>query len=73
MIGGARVFAEALPIADRLYLTLIHAEIAGDVFFPVIDTQSWELTFDQRHEVDARHAYPFSFLNYQSRQSNPEP
>lgn len=34
VIGGGQVYAEALPLADRLYLTLIHAIIDGDAFFP---------------------------------------
>jgi len=73
VIGGARVFAEALPIADRLYLTRVHADIEGDVFFPEIEDKAWQLTLTQRHESDARHAFPFSFLNYRSRQSVHEP
>ncbi len=34
VIGGARLFAEALPIVDKIYLTLVHARIPGDVYFP---------------------------------------
>ena len=37
VIGGAQVYELALPIADRLYLTLVHAEPQGDVFFPNVD------------------------------------
>ena len=73
VIGGARVFAEALSIATRLYLTRVHADIEGDVFFPAIEANAWQLTLDQRHEADGRHAYPFSFLNYRSLQSAPVP
>ena len=62
VIGGAAVFAEALPQADRLYLTRVHAEVEGAVFFPEIDAESWRLISEERHETDERHAYPFSFL-----------
>ncbi len=65
VIGGAAVFAEALPLAERLYLTRVHAETRGDVFFPEIDAESWRLISEQRHEADERHAYPFSFEVYQ--------
>jgi dihydrofolate reductase len=34
VIGGARLFAEALPLADKIYLTFVHADIKGDVYFP---------------------------------------
>ncbi len=65
VIGGAAVFAEALPLADRLYLTLVHAEVDGDVTFPAVDTDSWRLISTERHEADAKHAYAFSFLVYE--------
>ena len=65
VIGGASVFAEALPKADRLYLTRVHAEVEGDVFFPEVDLSSWNLISEERHEADDRHAYPFSFLDYE--------
>ncbi len=65
VIGGAAVFAEALPLADRLYLTLVHAEVDGDVFFPEVDLESWRLVSEQRHKADSKHAYPFSFLTYE--------
>ena len=67
VIGGARVFAEALPRAERLYLTLVHAEVAGDVFFPEVEADDWRLVSEERHAADERHAYPFSFLVYERR------
>ena len=73
VIGGARVFAEALPLAERLYLTLVHAEVAGDVRFPEIDAAAWKLLASERHTADDRHAYDFSFLCYEPRSSRHEP
>ncbi len=65
VIGGAAVFAEALPLADRLHLTRVHAEVEGDVFFPDFDTGTWLLVSEERHQADQRHAYPFSFQVYE--------
>ena len=65
--GGAEVFALALPRADRLYLTLVHAEIDGDATFPAFDTTQWRLVDDEQHEADERHAYGFSFRRYDRR------
>jgi dihydrofolate reductase len=42
VIGGGTIFEAALPIADRIYLTRIHARIEGDVFFPEIDPLIWK-------------------------------
>ncbi len=67
VIGGAAVFAEALPLAVRLYLTRVHAEIEGDVFFPEFDDDAWVLISNERHEADTRHAYPYSFQVYRPK------
>ena len=60
VIGGAQVFALALPRADRLYFTLIDAEIDGDVFFPAFDESQWREISRQTHAADARHAYAYT-------------
>lgn len=64
VIGGHAVFAEALPRADRLYLTMVHEEVPGDVLFPSECLEGYELGSSERHEVDERHAYPYSFRVY---------
>ena len=64
VIGGGSVFAAALPKADRLYLTRVHAEVSGDVLFPDLDLGSWKLRSEERHAADERHDHAFSFLVY---------
>lgn len=64
VIGGGEIYRLALPRADRLYLTVVHATVEGDTFFPQFDTTAWALDEEERHEADARHAYPFSFRRY---------
>lgn len=63
--GGAALYQEALPRADRLYATLVHAEVEGDVCFPEIDWADWRLVSDERHAADDRHALAFSFRLYE--------
>ncbi len=41
IIGGATIYREALPRADRLYLTRVHTEVDGDAFFPELDLSEW--------------------------------
>lgn len=60
-IGGAGLFVKSLPFATRLEMTLIHADIEGDVFMPAINWTQWMLVFEEFHAKDDRHAYPFSF------------
>ena len=63
--GGSELYREALPRADRLYLTRVHARVAGDAFFPELDLSAWRLLEDERHEADARHAHAFSIRVYE--------
>jgi dihydrofolate reductase len=62
VIGGAEVFRLVWPRAKRLFLTRIHASIAGDTFFPKPDPREWKEIERVEHAVDDRHAYPMSFV-----------
>lgn len=65
IIGGASVYKAALPIADRLCLTHVHAvPEAADVFFPEFDDSEWECTFKEDHDADERNDKPFTFADY---------
>ena len=59
VIGGSAPYAEALPRADRLYATLIHAELAGDTFLPAFDLAPWRLIESRHHPVDSRHSHAY--------------
>ena len=61
IIGGAQIYALALPIADRLYLTTVHAEPAGDIFFPHFVLQPWLVVAEQRCEADERLSSAYTF------------
>jgi dihydrofolate reductase len=64
VIGGAQIFEQALPIADILYLTVIHHQFAADTFFPEIDPDSWVEAERFRHEADEKNIYPYTFIKY---------
>lgn len=66
IIGGASVYAEALPLADCLYLTHLHASPAdADVFFPEIDPHEWRLLAEEHHPADEQNEVPFTFADYE--------
>lgn len=67
VIGGEAIFAEALPRADRVYLTRVHATVEGDTYFPEFDPAEWRLVSAERHEADSEHAYPFTFQVFEHR------
>ena len=60
--GGAALFAEALPRADRLYLTRVLADVPGDVLLPDFEETRWREVAREHHPADERHAYPFVFV-----------
>ena len=62
VVGGAELYALALPRAVRLYLTRVDADVEGDVLFPPIDPAQWREVARERHVADERHAYPFAFV-----------
>ncbi|HSP15109.1 MAG TPA: dihydrofolate reductase [Thermoanaerobaculia bacterium] len=64
--GGQEIFSQALHRADRMYLTRVHAEPAGDTFFPEFDdVNEWHLVDAEHYEADERNPYPYSFLTYE--------
>lgn len=62
IIGGAEIYKLALPQADRLYLTRIHAEIKGDASFPEIDPDDWLEYSNDRHEAGEKDSHDYSLI-----------
>lgn len=63
-IGGGDLFRQVLPRADRVYLTEVHADIAGDTYFPAMEAGQWREVSREARPADARHAYPYDFVVY---------
>jgi dihydrofolate reductase len=68
IIGGAEIYRQALPFAGRIYLTIVHAEISGDAFFPTIPSDE----FKETAHVAAGGEPPCSYLLLE-RQGRPLP
>ena len=67
VIGGAMVYRQFLPIADKLILTLIAAEFDADVFFPGINWNEWILEEEVHHSKDEKNHYSFDIRKYTRR------
>jgi dihydrofolate reductase len=65
IIGGASLYSAFLPLADRLYLTHIDADIPGDTFFPAVDPGQWRLVEESPGIVDAANTVPHRFAVYE--------
>ena len=66
-IGGAEVYRLVLPLARRIYLTHVHADVPGDAFFPDFDSTQWADVECSVHPADENHAYPFTFVTLERR------
>lgn len=64
VIGGAEIYALAMPVAQRLYLTEINATLEGDTFFPLVDAALFKEVSRIHHAKDSRHAFAFDFVVY---------
>ncbi|REK26800.1 MAG: dihydrofolate reductase [Planctomycetota bacterium] len=64
VIGGASIYAAALPLAETLHVTRIHAEVAGDVWFPEVDWRSWQLVEQSAEETDEKSGLTYSFAEF---------
>ena len=64
IIGGAYVYSQTLPIADKLYLTVIDdAPTDADAYFPTVNYEEWDEELREPHTADERHAHDYVFLN----------
>ena len=63
--GGAEIYRLALPVATRLYVTTVDADIHGDTFFPEIDFQLWQEVRTESFPADAANGYPFSIAVFE--------
>jgi dihydrofolate reductase len=67
VIGGGHIYKQFLPLADRIYLTRVHAEVEGDAFFPELDESKWDIVDSEAHEADGQGAPPHTFLTLERR------
>lgn len=68
IIGGGEIYRQSMPVADRLYITEVDADVPdADTFFPPFDPTEWTLTSSDPYEVDPRSGAPYRFLVFDRR------
>ncbi|MDR1720096.1 MAG: dihydrofolate reductase [Dysgonamonadaceae bacterium] len=68
IIGGAEIYRQSFPLADRIYLTRVHAEFPdADTFFPPIDPAEWQLIADETPLADETSPYNYSFYTFKRK------
>jgi len=63
VIGGAQIYAQALPLARRVLATEVHADVDGDAFFPLLPSFQWKET--AREKQPAENGYDYDFVTYE--------
>jgi dihydrofolate reductase len=75
IVGGAELYREAMPRADRLYLTMVKAHVAGDTYFPAAleetDWNAWVCLEHEHHDADDKNDYPFACVVFQRCEPKP--
>lgn len=61
VIGGGEIYRQTLPLASRLYLTRVAAQVRGDAWFPEVDWDAWRLEHEQQFPADPQNQYPHTF------------
>ena len=65
VIGGSEIYRLAVPVADRLYVTEVHAEVEGDAMMPAVDWTQWREVSRERHAAEDPNPYDYSFVVYE--------
>ena len=65
IIGGAKIYEQAIIFADKLYVTNVHHSFENaDVFFPEIDENVWVTIESEEFQSDEKHIYPYTLITY---------
>jgi len=72
VIGGSQIYELAMPMAQCLYVTRVHADVDGDAHFPSVDETVWKLVSDESHTADDRNEFDFSFRVYERTVARPQ-
>ena len=60
IIGGGEIYKQAMPLIDRMYLTVVHHQFEADTYFPAFDERQWTEVANEHHPADEKHAYAFT-------------
>lgn len=66
-IGGAQLYEAALPLADKLYITEVRAQVEADTYFPELAAGEWEEVARVSHEADEKNPHGYAFVEWARR------
>jgi dihydrofolate reductase len=69
IIGGGEIFRQSIEITQKIYLTRVHVQLEGEVFFPELSEDEWNLVSNLHFSKDEKHLYDYSFQVWERRKS----
>lgn len=67
VIGGGKIYETFLPLAQKLYVTQVHGEFEGDIYFPPIPEHEWKVVSREISEKDSKNPYDMTFFVYERK------
>jgi dihydrofolate reductase len=64
IIGGGKIYNEAINIVNKMYITMVDADIEGDTYFPKINLSKWYEVFSEKQFKDEKHVFDYTFKIY---------
>jgi len=64
IIGGGEIYNLAMPLVDQIYLTQVHTELEGDIYFPALDTNIWQLAWAETHQAAGKNTFDYTFKRF---------
>ena len=61
IIGGGKIFEQSLHLIEKIYLTEVIAHVVGDIYFPELDMDEWQVISSEYHDADEKNAFPMRF------------
>lgn len=65
IFGGEQIYKLAMPYVEKMYVTLVHADIDGDVHFPEYDKNEWQEISRESHKKDDKNQYDYDYVEYE--------
>lgn len=65
VIGGASTYRLLMPYVNKMYITKIHQSFEGDVYFPQINEEEWQVTLREKGIKDEKNPYDYEYINYE--------
>lgn len=62
VIGGAELFQQTLSLAQKLYITYVYTDLAGDAYFPEWSKEEWQELCNEKHSADEKNPYAYAFV-----------